>query len=70
MNWIKSWIDKRHMRDLKRKIEKMKTQVEEVEADLGMPTLETISGRILRERIDLLEKAVETIESQHRADGG
>lgn len=66
MNWIKSWFEKRHSRELKRKIAKMRAQVVEVQADLGMPTLETISGRILQERILLLEKAVETMESQHR----
>ena len=44
-------------------ISQMKTQLDEVEADLRMPTLETMSGRILQERIDLLEKAVEKLES-------
>jgi hypothetical protein len=33
-----------------------------------MPTLETISGRILKERIVLLEKAVEKLESQPGTD--
>lgn len=66
MNWIRSWIDKRHMRELKRRIAKMKAQFDEVQVDLGMPTLETISGRILHERIVLLEKAVETMEAHDR----
>ena len=66
MNWITSWFDKRHMRELNRKIAKMKSQFEEVQVDLGMPTLETISGRILQERIVLLEKAVETMKTPHR----
>jgi hypothetical protein len=36
----------------------------EVEAELRMPTLATMTGRILRERIVVLEKAVEKIESR------
>ena len=66
MNWIKNWFDKRQLRDLNRRIAKMKNQFKEVQVDLGMPTLETISGRILQERIVLLEKAVETMKSPHR----
>lgn len=46
----------------------MKACAEEVEADLRMPTVETISGRILRERIDVLEKAVEKIENDGRSE--
>lgn len=64
MNWIMNWLDKRRVKDLKRRISQMKAKAEEVEAELRMPTLETISGRILQERIELLEKAVEKLESQ------
>lgn len=63
MSWITRWRDKRSVRDLKRRISQMKIQLDEVEADLHMPTLETMSGRILQERIELLEKAVEKLES-------
>ena len=63
MNWIKNWIDNRHARELKHRIAKMKSRLHEVQADLGMPALETISGRILEERIALLEKAAETLKA-------
>lgn len=69
MNWITRWLDKRRVKNLKRRISQMKMKVEEVEAELLMPTVETISGRILRERIVVLEKAVEKIESQPGAVG-
>lgn len=64
MNWITRWIDKRRVEKLKKRISQMKLCAETVEADLRMPTVETISGRILRERIVVLERAVEKIESQ------
>jgi hypothetical protein len=67
MNWITRWLEKRHVDQLKARILKMKLCVETVEADLRMPTVETISGRILRERIVVLEKAVEKLESQSRS---
>lgn len=69
MNWITRWLDKRRVKDLKRRISQMKIKAEEVEAELRMPTLETISGRILHERIELLEKAVEKLESPPDAVG-
>ena len=67
MNWFSSWLDKRRVRDLKRRIAQMKMRAEraaEIEAELRMPTLETMTGRILQERIVVLEKAVEKIEAQ------
>ena len=64
MGWIAKWLDRRRVKQLKRRIALMKSKVEEVEAELHMPALETISGRILRERIEILEKAVEKIEAQ------
>lgn len=67
MNWIARWLEKRRVEQLKARILKMKLCVEVVEADLRMPTIETISGRILRERIDVLEKAVEKLESESRS---
>ena len=67
MNWITKWRDKRRVDKLKARILKMKLCVDEVEADLRMPTVETISGRILRERIAVLEKAVEKLESDSRS---
>ena len=66
MGWISRWNEQRHMRELKRKVAKLKMHLAEVQVDLGMPTLETISRRIAQERIILLERAVETLESQHR----
>ena len=72
MNWITRWIEKRRVEKLKKRILQMKLYVEAVEAveaDLRMPTVETISGRILRERIVVLEKAVEVIEAQSRSVG-
>ena len=64
MNWIARWLEKRRVEQLKARILKMKLCVEAVEADLRMPTVETISGRILRERIVVLEKALEKLESE------
>ncbi|CAN5154895.1 hypothetical protein BH11PSE11_BH11PSE11_32580 [soil metagenome] len=68
MNWISRWLDRRRVEKLKQRIAYMKACAEEVEADLRMPTVETISGRILRERIDVLEKAVEKIENDGRSE--
>ena len=67
MNWFSRWLDKRRVSDLKQRISEMKMRAERVarlEAELRMPTLETMTGRILRERIVVLEKAVEKIEAQ------
>jgi hypothetical protein len=67
MNWFSRWLDKRRVNDLKQRISEMKMRAERVarlEAELRMPTLETMTGRILRERIVVLEKAVEKIEAQ------
>jgi hypothetical protein len=67
MNWFSRWLDKRRVSDLKQRILEMKMRAEraaQVEAELRMPTLETMTGRILRERIVVLEKAVEKIEAK------
>jgi hypothetical protein len=72
MNWITRWLDKRRVSELKQRISQMKMRAEraaELEAELRMPTLETMTGRILRERIVVLEKAVEKLEAQPDAAG-
>ncbi len=62
MNWITRWLDERRVKNLKQRISRMKIKAEAAEAVPLMPMVETISGRILRERIVLLEKAVEKIK--------
>lgn len=68
MNWITNWLDKRRVNALKRRISRMKVKAEEAEVEPLMPMVETISGRILRERIMVLEKAIEKLDSQQAAD--
>lgn len=63
MNWITNWLDKRRVKKLKQRLTRMKTQADEAEVEPLMPMMETISGRILRERIKVLEKAVEKIDA-------
>jgi hypothetical protein len=63
MNWIQRWMDRRRVKDLKIKIAQMKTEAEAAELDHLMLSACTIS-----QRIQLLEKAVDKLESQHPAD--
>ncbi|MES2538959.1 MAG: hypothetical protein V4632_24140 [Pseudomonadota bacterium] len=46
------------------KIAKMKREAEAAAVEPLMPAVNTISGRIRLERIDVLEKAVEKIDAQ------
>ncbi|MDB5763466.1 MAG: hypothetical protein JWQ21_2461 [Herminiimonas sp.] len=64
MNWIEQWMERRRVKALKIKIERMKSEAKEAEVEPLMPAVETISRRILLERIVVLEKAMEKIESQ------
>lgn len=63
MNWLTRWLDRRRVRKLKQRLARMKIKAQEAEVEPLMPMVETISGRILRERIKVLEKAVEKIPS-------
>ena len=63
MNWLARWLDRRRVRKLKQRLARMKIKAQEAEVEPLMPMVETISGRILRERIKVLEKAVEKIPS-------
>lgn len=63
MNWIQRWFDERRVKALKRKIMRMKNEAKEAEVEPLMPAMETISNRIRRERIVVLEKAIEKIDA-------
>lgn len=63
MNWIKRWFDERRVKALKRKIARMKNEAKEADVEPLMPAMETISNRIRRERIVVLEKAIEKIDA-------
>ena len=67
MGWIDKWIERRRIKALKRKLSRMKKEARAAEEEPLMPAMETISRKIRLERIDVLEKAVEKIES--RRDG-
>jgi hypothetical protein len=64
MEWMQKWLDRRRVKALKKKVERMKREAEEAEVVPLMPMVETISARIRRERLVVLEKAVEKIEMQ------
>jgi hypothetical protein len=64
MNWFRRWIEQRRVKKLKLKIAKMKREAEAAAVEPLMPAVNTISGRIRLERIDVLEKAVEKIDAQ------
>ncbi|MGV3655148.1 MAG: hypothetical protein ACO1N5_13135 [Noviherbaspirillum sp.] len=64
MGWIEKWIEKRRIKALKRKLSRMKKEARAAEEEPLMPAMETISRKIRLERIDVLEKAVEKIESR------
>ena len=66
MNWIEKWFEQRRVKALKRKIARMKSEAEAVDDLPLMPAVETTSHRIRLERIVILEKAIEKIES-HQA---
>ena len=67
MEWIQNWLDKRRVKSLKKKIARMKIEAEAAEIEPLMPAVETISPRIRRERLVVLERAVEKIEHQQKA---
>ncbi len=62
MNWLKNWLDRRRVKALKAKIERMKIEAKKAELVPLMPAVETISHRIRRERLVVLERAIEKIE--------
>lgn len=68
MNWIERWMERRRVKALKRQIARMKNEAKAAEIEPLMPAVETISNRIRRERLVILEKAIEKIESD-KPDG-
>ena len=64
MEWIRKWLDRRRVKALKLKIARMKIEAAAAEVEPLMPAVETVSHRIRRERLVVLEKAVEKIELQ------
>lgn len=69
MNWISRWFEARRVKALKKKIARMKNEAKEAEVEPLMPAVETISNRIRRERIVVLEKAVEKMDADKNKDG-
>ncbi|MES2935942.1 MAG: hypothetical protein V4805_20935 [Pseudomonadota bacterium] len=63
MNWIEKWFEQRRVKALKRKVARMKSEAEAADVLPLMPAVETTSHRIRLERIIILEKAIEKIES-------
>lgn len=68
MEWLHKWLDRRRVKALKLKIARMKIEAEAAEVVPLMPAVETISHRIRRERLVVLEKAVEKIDLQQTSD--
>jgi hypothetical protein len=64
MNWISRWMERRRVNKLKSKLAKMKRAASAAAVEPLMPAVDTISGRIRLERIDVLEKAVEKIDAR------
>jgi hypothetical protein len=64
MEWIRNWLDRRRIKALKRKVARMRIEAEAAEVEPLMPAVETISHRIRKERLVVLERAVEKIEQQ------
>ena len=67
MNWIEKWFEQRRVHALKKKIARMKSEAAAADELPLMPAMETTSHRIRQERIVILEKAIEKIESHHAA---
>lgn len=65
MNWLQNWLDRRRVKALKAKIERMKIEAKNAEVVPLMPAVETITHRIRRERLVVLERAIEKIEPKH-----
>jgi hypothetical protein len=68
LGWIQKWVERRHIKALKAKVARLKTDVEKAEEEelvRLMPAVETISARIRSERLAVLEKALEKIEASH-----
>jgi hypothetical protein len=66
VGWIQKWVDRRRIRALKAKVARLKIDAEKAEEeDLVrlMPAVETISARIRSERLAVLEKALEKIDT-------
>jgi hypothetical protein len=62
MEWLHKWLDERRVRALKKRVERMRMEAEEAELEPLMPAMETISRRIRRERLVILERAMNDIE--------
>lgn len=67
MEWLHKWLDERRVRALKKRVERMRMEVEEAELEPLMPAMETISRRIRRERLVILERAMNDIERRQAA---
>lgn len=64
MNWIDRWFAQRRVRALKQRIARMRNEVKASSSEeTMMPALDTFNHQVLMERIGVLEKAVEKIES-------
>ena len=68
MEWLDKWLDERRVRALKKRVERMRMEAEEAELEPLMPAMETISRRIRRERLVVLERAMQDIERRQLAN--
>lgn len=62
MEWIQRWLDERRVKALRRRVERMRREAEKAELEPLMPAMETISRRIRRERLVILERVMNDIE--------
>jgi hypothetical protein len=67
MEWLHKWLDERRVRALKKRVERMRMEADEAELEPLMPAMETISRRIRRERLVILERAMNDIERRRAA---
>jgi hypothetical protein len=67
MEWLHKWLDERRVRALKKRVERMRMEADEAELEPLMPAMETISRRIRRERLVILERAMNDIERRQAA---
>lgn len=65
MDWLSNWLNQRRVNALKEKVARIKSEAEAADIVPLMPAVETVSRRIRLERIVVLERAVEKIETRH-----
>lgn len=69
MNWIEIWLERHRLNSLKRRIARMKSEAKAADAEPEplTPRLKTNANRLRKEKIVVLEKAVEKLEAKKKA---